>query len=227
MPRNRPLALTKTGWLTSVVALVAVFGLAGAGTAAATCTAPPDLANAIEEASSVFVGEVTEASFDSEEATLSVMWIWKGPDLSPELTVVTPLSNDGGEAGFRFRQGSTYIVVVRQFGDPIVIGECSGTTVYREEGQQVPEELQEAVGGSVGRLPGESARENEPDPRAAARTRAVWIGILAAVGMILVVVMQFQSRSDDDDQRRKPRLRGLFSRGRSGNRLLDKLRDDD
>ena len=189
----------------------------------ADCAAPPALEDAIADAVSVFVAEVTSAGFESEEATLSVQWIWKGPDPGAELTVSTPLSG-GGEPGFRFRDGSTYIVVIEERTDPIVVGECSGTRVYRGDGQLIPADIRDATGLTTARIPGELARQDETDPRSQDRTRAVWIGILAAVGMVLVTIMGFQSRSAEDEQGGKKRVRGFLSRGRSGDRQLGRLR---
>ena len=182
------------------------------------------LEDAIAGAASVLVADVTAAGFESEEATLSVQWIWKGSDPGAELTVSTPPAGNGDEPGFRFREGSRYIVIIEERTDPIVIGECSGTRVYRGDGQAIPADLQDATGRATGRLPGELAQQDEPDPRSQERTRAVWIGILAAVGMILVAIMALQSRFGEDEHGGKKSVRGFLSRGRSGDRQLGKMR---
>jgi hypothetical protein len=194
------------------------------GSARADCADPPTLEDAIAGAESVFVGEVIAAGFESDQATLSVQWIWKGPDLNSQLTVSTPPAANGGVPGYRFREGSTYIVIIEQRTNPIVIGECSGTRVYRGDGEAIPADLQEATGRATGRVPGELAQQDEPDPRSEERTRAVWIGMLAALGMILVAIMAFQARSAGDEPGGKKRVRGFLSGGRSGGRQVSKLR---
>ena len=55
--------------------------IAAPATASAACSTPTDVARAISEASTVFVGEVVATSKDGTSATMGVVSIWKGRDL--------------------------------------------------------------------------------------------------------------------------------------------------
>lgn len=199
------------------------------GSALAECANPPSLEEALRAAPVAFVGEVTSAGVNADEATISVQWIWKGPDLPKELALRTPSTPAAsGETGFRFRAGTTYIVLLEDTNGPYEVGECSGTRRYRGDGQVIPSELQLAAGASAGRAPG------APTEGAVADGGIGWAYI--AVGAVLMIALMAlavraylrkrRSRPASDFlKRRIPAADGVMSSRRtSGDRQMQRLR---
>lgn len=83
---------------------------------ACSCAMPPDPATALQEASAVFVGTVTNtdvrngpiiSSADPVRVTFDVAQVWKGPTETP-LVVIT--ARDSATCGFGFQRGVEYMV---------------------------------------------------------------------------------------------------------------------
>lgn len=197
--------------------------------ALAECADLPSLEDALRAAPVAFVGEVTSAGLDTDEAVVSVQWIWKGPDLSPVITLQTPNEPTlSGEPGFRFRAGTRYIVFLDDTDRPYEVSECSGTRRYRGDGQAIPADLQLVAGAAEGRAPGASVGD------ATASGGIGWAYI--AIGMILVVasialavrayVRSRRSRPASERlKRRIPAVSSLLSSRRTaGDRRTERLR---
>ena len=207
-----------------VLALVGVM-LLHAGGAGADCAAPPPLDDALEAASIAFIGKVSEAAFESGQATLQVQWIWKGGELPAEVVVKTPPGTDGNP-GYRFREGSTYIVIPQNAGVPLIVDPCSGTRSYRADGQDIPSDLQEAVGASSGWAPG-SAASGGPADGDDVSTLPLIIALLAIIASATIGLSLYRSRHDaaTESRRRFRGLSGLLSSGgRSGKDQVGRLR---
>ena len=206
-----------------LIALAVLFSvvLQSADAARADCAELPPLDEAIAEASSVFIGVVLDAGFDSGQATIRVQWIWKGRDLAEEVTVSTPVEATARqEEGFQFRAGSTYIVIVEEAGSEIEIGACSGTRTYRGDGESVPAELQEAAGTATGRAPGgaKSAEANEQRI-----SRLLLLAIVAAIAVGFLVWRRARRTADGSSSQHRPK-RMRKSRGRSADKRIRRMR---
>ncbi len=193
----------------------------------ADCASLPSLEVALEDASGAFIGDVTEARFDSDQATIRVLWIWKGRDLPAEIVVQTPSGvTSSGDSAYRFRAGATYIVMMQDTVAPLTIDECSGTRMYRADGEAIPPDLQVAAGASIGHRPGGSG--------AAASSDATDTSVLPLVGLVaglagLVTIVAYlvlpQPVAVEGGRRRVRNMGGLMSsRGRSGRSQLGRLR---
>lgn len=180
----------KLSRLLGVIVVAAGFLVVPAGIVLAECATTPSLETALSETTVAFIGEVTEAQFGSDEAVVRVQWIWKGGDLAEEVVVRAP-----GDSGVSFRSGVNYIVIPENARAPYELAECSGTRIYRADGEVIPEDLQTAVGSVSGlaRRPGQSTESSET-------TGSAWvlIGALAGiVGLGAVSVYWFKSTRSD------------------------------
>jgi hypothetical protein len=200
------------------------------GAAFAECTDPPPLEDALRESPIAIIGEVTAAGLDADEATISVQWIWKGPDLPEELVLQTPSTPTlSGEVGFRFRAGTTYIIFLQDTTGPYEVGECSGTRRYRSDGQAIPPELQLAAGATAGRAPGAPADGAIADEGGIGLTYIAPAAVLA-IGLMALAATAYRRKrrarpSSDLLKRRIPAVDGVMSSRRtSGDRRMQRLR---
>lgn len=197
--------------------------------AQAECANPPDLEEALRRAPAAFVGEVTQAGLDSDETTVEVQWIWKGPDLPETLVLQTPSgSTTTGEAAFRFRAGTTYIVLLEDTTGPLAVGECSGTRRYRGGGEEIPSEFQLAAGATMGRAPGAPTNGDNSAGDIGWSYLAVASMLLVAALTLVVRAYLRKRRSRPAStrlKRRIPAVNGLLSSRRtSGNRRMQRLK---
>lgn len=135
---------------------IAAIVLAGAPAAAvaASCE-PPAIEEAMEQASSVFVGEVRSTGDRDRMAEMRVIAIWKGLDL-PETVTVWGTFDEGGPVASedaRFTVGRQYLVIPENTRQPFVATKCSATSQYRATGTLIPAAYHDIVGTDVGRAP--------------------------------------------------------------------------
>lgn len=148
---------------TAIVLLATMAAILGAAnTVRAACADGPDTAVAIQFADSVFVGRVVALSNLHRSATMEVLEIWKGPDLSGQVEVEGASSGStvvGPDDRF-YVLGSTYLVVPNGSGPPFFDDTCSGTMPYTALGGQIPAEYTDAVGAVTARIPAVAASES-------------------------------------------------------------------
>ena len=196
-----------------------------AGAAGAECATPPSLDDSLAAATTAFIGKVSEAAFESGQATLEVEWIWKGGQLPAEVVVQTPVGTDGAP-GYRFRENSTYIVIPQSAGVPLIVDRCSGTRSYRGDGQDIPADLQAAVGAANGWAPGSAANGGSSDDSGVSPFPLV-VALLATMASAALGLSLYRSRHDaaTEPRRRFRGLSGLLSSGgRSGKDQVGRLR---
>ncbi len=121
--------------------LVTSIGLAGAvalaAPAAASCVAPPPLAQAIDEAPAAFVGTVTATSNARRWATVEVIEVWAG-DVAGVVEIRGGTADPPGPVGASssvdrtYREGATYLFLpFGGNGDVFRDNACSSTTRFR------------------------------------------------------------------------------------------------
>ena len=110
--------------------------LSAPATASATCSPPSDVAQALDEASTVFVGEVTAVADDGTTAIMSVLSIWKGRDLPGRVEVHG--ADATGENAAQFVAGAAYLVVPENNRAPFLASICSATRPYEPTGTAIP-----------------------------------------------------------------------------------------
>ena len=181
----------------------------------------PSLEDALARSSVAFIGVVTDASFDSDTASLHVEWIWKGGDLADDVVVKTP-----GADPYPFRVGATYIVIPQDTTAPFELAQCSGTRMYRADGELVPEELQGAVGTAMGRVPGTELSDPEDTGSNAMSPLLVALGLgVIAVGAIVFRRLRSRVDSDERSERHWRRVGGPLTWSvRSGGRQVGRMR---
>jgi hypothetical protein len=192
----------------------------------AECASPPSLEAALEDAPGAFIGEVSEARFDSDQATIRVLWIWKGRDLPEEIVVQTPIEvTSSGESSFRFRGGATYVVLMQDDVAPFTVDECSGTRIYRADGEAIPSDLQVAAGAAMGHRPGDTNAGVSGNAKGAGYWPLVVL-VTGLAGLVAIGSYRLRRRSVaiKGGRHRVRRLGGFSSRGRSGGSQLGRLR---
>jgi len=151
--------------------------------AAASCPLAPDVADALSNAASVFVGEATVVADQGRVATMDVISIWKGPDL-PEQVEVRGTATVGSPVGpedRRFTEGTTYLVIPENTRQPFLAGKCSATIAFNGTGLAIPAGYQEVIGAATGRAPVMPAPESE------AGTGGLPMGLLAMASVVPVL----------------------------------------
>ncbi len=115
-------------------------------------------------ADSVFIGRVVALSDLHRAATMEVLEIWKGPDLSERVEVQGASSSSAvvGPNDRLYVLGGTYLVVPFGRASPFYDDACSGTILYAPRGGQIPAEYRDAVGAENPRIP--AAAESSPRP---------------------------------------------------------------
>lgn len=115
------------------------------GTALASCTVPPPLDQAIEEAETVFVGTVVGLDFDARLATFDVSEVWKGTVASEATVNGGPGLQELAEARAQgqglftsvdrqFEAGQVYLVVsYGSTGEIFSDNACSSTQLLSAE----------------------------------------------------------------------------------------------
>ncbi len=208
------------GHILFIFAMLMALLIVPGGAVLAECE-DPSLEDALAGTSVVFIGEVTDTQFDSDETTIRVLWIWKGGDLAEVVEVSTP-----GAATFSFRVGATYIVIPQDTTAPFELAQCSGTRMYRADGETIPAELQDVMGSATGRAPGTALGEPAGDSSGA--KRLILAGVSAGLlGFLVVGVYRFRSRSESRPTRPHRLRRGggpLAWSARSGGRQLHRMR---
>jgi hypothetical protein len=147
-------------------------------TAASACPGT-EVDEALEEAVSVFVGEVTATTDRDRIAEMRVVAVWKGLDL-PEIVTVAGTFEEGGPVGAddaRFTVGRQYLVVPENTRAPFVATKCSATTPIHVTGTLIPAPYQEAIGAEMGRSPLDSADSAKPS---AGSNGTLGLGLAAA-----------------------------------------------
>jgi hypothetical protein len=181
--------------LTAAVGLL----LAAPATAIATCSPPTDVAQALGEASTVFVGEVAATTEDGHTATMRVVSIWKGRDLPGRVEVHG--TDSTGENAAKFVAGATYLVVPENSRTPFLASICSATRPYEPTGSAIPAAYQEAVGAAEGRTPeGSSVAADAADAKVL-RTAALGIvsaGVIAT-GLLVIRIWRPTTRTPMSD----------------------------
>jgi hypothetical protein len=143
-----------------LVAVLATMATAGAlGTTApvaAACGSPVPIESALQQANTVFVGEVTGLSDRNREATMRVLEVWKGRDLPS--TVLVEGGSDGitgvGADDRTFQTTRTYLVLSADTRSPFESDRCTATRLYRPiGGRAIPGNMAAVVGVSIARAP--------------------------------------------------------------------------
>ena len=125
---------------------------------------------------------MVDAQFDSAEAQVRVLWIWKGGDLPEAVTVVAPT-----DSGVSLRAGATFIVIPGNTKAPFELGECSGTRMYRASGETIPDDLKDAVGSMSGLARQPGSLGSSSDDTGSSRLPMVALAsvvVLAGFGML-------------------------------------------
>lgn len=169
--------------------LVTVAFLAGAlvlvwpGVAQASCAPQPPMRRAIQDAPSVFVGEVVGVTNASRWATVDVEEVWKGPDLPSEVEVragpVDPPGPFGSASSVdrTFAPGVTYLFVpYRGKGSVFYDNACTRTTRFRPD-------LKRFAAATFGGGSREPDREG-PATATSSETRA-WVPVAGGVAALL------------------------------------------
>lgn len=209
-----------------VLAVLSVLLVWPSGSVRAECASLPSLEAALEDAPGAFIGEVSEARFDLDQATIRVLWIWKGRDLPKEIVVQTPFEvTSSGESGFRFRAGATYIVMMQDSVAPFTVNECSGTRMYRADGEAIPSDFWAAVGAEMGHRPGDKPARASENAKGAGYSPLVVV-VTGFAGLIAVASYRLrgQSVATKGKLQKVRRLNGLSSTGRSGRSQLGRIR---
>lgn len=135
---------------------IAVIVLAGTpAVAAATSCEPPEIEDAMEQAPSVFVGEVTTTGDRDRMAEMRVIAVWKGLDL-PQTVTIWGTFDEGGPVASedaRFTVGRQYLVIPENTRQPFVATKCSASIQYRATGTVIPAAYHDVLGADVGRGP--------------------------------------------------------------------------
>jgi hypothetical protein len=101
---------------------------------ACSCMGAPSPQEALRDSHAAFTGRVVDVQtivldygknkVDMREVTLEAAIVWKG-EVAKQQKVITAVK--GGECGYNFTMGHSYIVYARLSGDALVTGLCSGT----------------------------------------------------------------------------------------------------
>lgn len=152
--------------------------------AAASCPPAVDVATALGEATSVFVGEVASVEDQDRVATMDVLSVWKGPDLPEQVEVrgAPAVGSPVGPDDRRFTVGKTYLVIPENTRRPFLASNCSAISAFSDTGVAIPAGYQEAVGATTGRAP------VTPVPESETAGSGVPLGLLAIVGAVPVAV---------------------------------------
>jgi hypothetical protein len=153
--------------------LAGMLPLANAAVARAACAdGPADLEQAVAASPVVFVGRATEVSTDRHSVAVTVLSVWKGPDLPVTIEVV------GGFAGDpelrRYNRGAVYLFMPTNRSEPFVDDVCSATRPYSGPALVIPPYLSEAAGAEKARMP---VGAEEVEAEASAMT-PIAIGVL-------------------------------------------------
>ncbi|HYE17437.1 MAG TPA: hypothetical protein VEA69_03275 [Tepidisphaeraceae bacterium] len=116
--------------------LVACLSFAVPAALASKCAPPPPPAEAMGKCDAVFLGKVTavERGDRSIRVTIAVEKSWKG-DAKAELVVSTGM--DGGDCGYGFQQGKSYVVYAYARDKGLSTGTCSRTCHVDEAGEDL------------------------------------------------------------------------------------------
>lgn len=201
--------------------------LAAPSTATAACIPPADVAGALRDASTVFVGGVITTGEDGQTATMRVISIWKGRDLPGRVDVV---GTDGsGENAAQFVTGATYLVIPENKREPFLASTCSATRPHEPTGTLIPPAYQDAVGATSGRQPlGSSAAADDADGRVL-KTAALGIvsaGVIAT-GLLALRIYRPTTRtamSDSPTQSAPGPQRRTIGSGRSARGRMRRLK---
>lgn len=118
----------------AAIMLAVVLGMPSSARAC-SCAAPATAEQALEQASAVFSGQVTQfrrslldrlglTDTGEYEVRFRVIRVWKGVT-TPEVVVRTRLT--GEACGYPFVSGGSYLVFVREIPPGIETGICTGT----------------------------------------------------------------------------------------------------
>lgn len=160
--------------------------LSAPGSAAASCPAPADLTRALQEAPSVFVGEVLSTGEDTGVASVRVTSVWKGDDLPARVDVHGAVAGSRSET--RFETGVTYLFVPENSRAPFLASDCSATRPYEANGTVIPAAYQDAVGSTTARHPIASSAAADRAESNALRTATLGIVSAAVIGAGLLMM---------------------------------------
>lgn len=191
MTRKTTIASKATrGIVLIVFSILGFTAIAAAAPAHAQCSASPSTERAIESASSVFVGRVTDTSDAGRVAQVQVLSIWKGRDL-PETVEVRGTTGTAGTVDRRFDTAKTYLFIPENTRVPFLASACSATQSFVGPANIIPTAYQEAVGATTGRIVA-------PDPDASAleadllKSILPLIGLIALIGITWAVISHFR-----------------------------------
>lgn len=117
----------KTACLAGLAWIAWVAVLSPHAATACSCAPPPPPNQALEEATAVFAGEVTnlETNQGQLDITLAIQQVWKG-DLGPTVAVQTPSTT--AMCGYSFELGRVYLVYASDRNGRLQTNQCSRTT---------------------------------------------------------------------------------------------------
>ncbi|HSI34441.1 MAG: hypothetical protein ACAI43_23390 [Phycisphaerae bacterium] len=122
--------------LTALLAIVALLSAAVPAALACKCAPPPPPAEAMGKCDAVFLGKVTavERGDRGIRVTIAVEKSWKG-DARAELVVTTGMG--GGDCGYGFQQGKSYVVYAYARDTGLSTGTCSRTCHIDDAGEDL------------------------------------------------------------------------------------------
>lgn len=151
--------------------------------------APPESTDAIASAQSVFVGRVQSTDNSGRVATVEVLSVWKGRDLTEQVEVRGASSADSAPQGTdrRYEVGVTYLFVPENGRDPFLATSCSATQRYTGPPRLIPVTYQDGVGATTGRNPIDGSTATAADLEADA-TRSI-LPLLALLGLLAMAAL--------------------------------------
>ena len=166
----------------------------------AVCGSTQTLSTALDRANSVFVGEVASTSDAGRTATVRVLEVWKGRDLTSTVIVLGRASSGESQNNRTFQVGRTYLIESRDTRSPFDSDRCTATKLYIPLGGRViPSNLTEAVGATQGRPPLSTLGEEEETGGERSILPFINVGLvlLGVLGAALMYrkVTRFDSRS--------------------------------
>lgn len=172
--------------LTALAVLAAALA-ASTSAAYAQCGPPSTLERSLAQAEVVFVGRVVAVEDLNRQATMEVVEIWKGPDISGSVQVqgASSASQAVGPDDRTYVLGATYLVVPFGSSSPYYDDACSATMPYTPQGGQIPAQYRDAVGASAARLPAVTAPGETAAPPDGGLSLPIWIGGGAVVLLAL------------------------------------------
>jgi hypothetical protein len=183
--------------------LLALVWVTDAAPAHAACATPPDVARSIEAADVVFIGRVMEVSDLNRIATMTVVEIWKGPDLISPVVVSGSISGEKavGPSDRTYLPGETYLVVPFGRRSPFLDEACTATRLYPFANGAIPAQFQAAAGATTARMPGVAGAAAEADAGGSSATLVLG-GIGGGVLLLALGIWRLKSRKKEPGRTR-------------------------